>query len=79
MLALTNINAPFAKFAKEPKPISLTVPKLVFVGFQLLSLALALYKASTMGLLPLTSADWLSYIPMRSYAEKAGVPIGAHA
>lgn len=36
---------------------------------QVLSLVVALYKCSTMGLLPLTSGDWTAYIPQKSVAE----------
>jgi hypothetical protein len=73
--AIAGINVTFSRFQKEGKPISLTMPKLIFLGIQLLSLGLAMYKASTMGLLPLTSADWTSYIPMRRFAEHSSVPI----
>ena len=38
---------------------------------QVLSLAVALYKCSTMGLLPLTSGDWTAYIPLKTIAEVA--------
>jgi len=37
--------------------------------------AMALWKCGKMGLLPTTSADWLSYIVRKETLEQSGVPI----
>ncbi len=66
--ALFSVNEPFRPFEKE-EGIDLKMPKLIYAGLQLLSLGVALYKCSTMGLLPLTSADWVSYLPVIEYQE----------
>ena len=47
-----------SQFDKE-EGIDTRLPKLIFVGLQLLTVAMALYKCATMSLLPLTSADWV--------------------
>ena len=73
--AIGGIESTFSKFETGQANVNLRFPKLIFLGFQLLSLGLALYKASTLGLLPLTSADWLSYIPDRVYAEQSLIPL----
>lgn len=66
--ALFTINEPFKPFEKE-EGIDLKMPKLIFASLQVLALGVALYKCSTMGLLPLTSADWVSYLPKVVYKE----------
>lgn len=73
--AIGGIESTFSRFEAGEVKLNLRLPKLIFLGFQLLSLCLALYKASTLGLLPLTSADWVSYIPDRIYAEQSMVPL----
>jgi hypothetical protein len=55
--------------------VDLRLPKLIFISIQILALALAIYKCSTMGLLPLTSADWISYLPNLQYFEHSAVVI----
>lgn len=55
--------------------INTLYPKAIFLALQLVSLGIAVYKASSMGLLPLTSADWVSYIPMRQYAEHSAMHV----
>ena len=47
----------------------LLIPMLMFAGVQLICLCMGLYKLNVMGLLPTTSADWLSYLPRREYDE----------
>ena len=72
--ALVAINDTFRGFEKE-EGVDLKIPKLIFIALQILSLAVAVYKCSTMGLLPLTSADWVSYLPPVKYAEAAAAPM----
>ena len=72
--ALAAINEPFRQFEKE-EGVDLKIPKLIFAALQVLSLGVALYKCSTMGLLPLTAADWIEYLPKVSYLELAALPV----
>jgi len=72
--ALLATNETFKNFEKE-EGVDLKIPKLIFVSLQLLSLGVALYKCSTMGLLPLTSADWVYQLPIGNYIEHGGIPI----
>jgi hypothetical protein len=72
--ALLSVNQYFSKFEKE-EGMDLTNPKLMYIGIQIVGLAMGLYKCSTLGLLPLTSADWTSLIPLKVYKEYSGIPI----
>lgn len=71
--AIFSVNDTFRAFEREDG-VDLKLPKLIFLGLQLLSLAVGLYKCSTMGLLPLTSADWIGYLPNVHFKETAFVP-----
>ena len=71
---LVSINHTFDKFNTKEDPVDLKIPKLIFIALQLLTIAMALYKCSTMGLLPLTSSDWTVYIPSKVYLESSAVP-----
>lgn len=71
--ALLTMNEPFKPFEKE-EGVDLKIPKVIFAFLQILSLAVALYKCSTMGLLPLTSSDWIDYLPALYYKENAMLP-----
>ena len=73
IMAITSMKQTFSKF--EGEGLNLFVPKAIFISLQGLALGVALYKCSTMGLLPLTSVDWTKYIPEQQYLEKSGVPI----
>ena len=53
----------------------LLMPMLMFVGVQLICMFMGLYKLNSMGLLPTTSADWLSYLPSRIYEEQSAFDI----
>ena len=72
--AIATINETFRAFEKE-EGLSLFMPKLIFLSLQILSLGVAVYKCSTMGLLPLTSSDWVGNLPIKQYLEHAGVPV----
>ena len=64
----------FKEFIKEDG-VDTRVPMLLYLGFQILSLAVALYQCSRMGLLPVTSADWTSFIPQKNILEHTGIPV----
>jgi len=68
------VNEAFKIFT-EKDGVNLFLPKIVFCSLQLLALGVALYKCSTMGLLPLTSADWTSYLPVKTPLESSGTII----
>jgi hypothetical protein len=72
--ALTSVNKYFSRFEKE-EGVDLTTPKLIYSAVQCAGLAMALYKCSTMGLLPMTSADWTSLIPIKTFNEYSGIPL----
>ena len=72
--AIASINETFRAFEKE-EGLNLYMPKLIFLALQVLSLGVAVYKCSTMGLLPLTSSDWVGNLPVKQYLEHAGVPV----
>lgn len=72
--AIAAMHETFKEFKKEDC-IDTKIPKLLYLCLQLLSLAVALYQCSRMGLLPLTSADWTAYMPPKNILEHTGVPI----
>lgn len=55
--------------------VDLRLPKLIYVAIQIAALAMGVYKCSTMGLLPLTSADWTHYVPQPAYQEHSVFPL----
>jgi hypothetical protein len=71
---IIGVNQTFLRFDKE-EGLDLKIPKLIFISLQLLALGVALYKCSTMGLLPLTSVDWTIYLPEKNIMEYSGIPI----
>jgi hypothetical protein len=71
--AIFSVNDAFKAFDRE-EGVDLKLPKLIFVGLQVLALAVGLYKCSTMGLLPLTSADWVGYLPDVYFKETSFIP-----
>ena len=66
--AIASTDATFKKF----EGVDVKLAKLLFIALHLAQVGVALYNCSRMGLLPVTSADWLSYLPDRSFAEVAG-------
>ncbi len=72
--AIASTNQTFQQFEKE-EGVDLRLPKLIFISLQIVSLLMALYKTYTMGLLPATSADWASYLPEKTYAERSAIPL----
>lgn len=72
--ACFTVNQVFDKYKKE-EGIDLRFPKLIYIALQILSIALALYKCSTMGLLPVTSADWTNLLPEKKFFEVVATPI----
>ena len=65
--------APGMRWQFEDGDTDLTTPKLVYVALNLASLGVALYKCKSMGLLPVTAADWTGLLPEATDAEVSGV------
>ena len=72
--ALLTINNVFKPYEGKDG-VDTKIAKLIFIGMQVASLAVALYKCSMMGLLPLTSADWVNNIPIQRFLEHSYAPI----
>ena len=72
--AIAGLNATFNRFEGEGG-VDTKMAKLIFIALQVLSLAVALYKCSTMGLLPTTSVDWLSNLPVQHFVEHSSIPL----
>lgn len=72
--AMLTVNDAFKAFEKEDG-VDLRMPKLIFITCQIVAFGVGVYNCSRMGLLPLTSADWVSYLPEGNYVEYAGAPM----
>ena len=74
--ALFNVNGAFK--ALDDGKTDLAMAKLTYVAMNLLGLAMGMYKCATMGLLPLTSSDWVRLLGTRPALEYSGgaVPLG---
>ncbi|RIA84737.1 hypothetical protein C1645_831826 [Glomus cerebriforme] len=67
--ALMGIDSVFERY-ESPKTRQLLIwPKLVYVALQLLTMALGLYKCSSMGLLPTATSDWLAFMEPKQVIE----------
>lgn len=71
--AIFTVNSTFEKL--NDGQVDLLLPKLIYCALQLLALGIALYKCGTMGLLPITSADWTSYLPIKEFTEFSAAPV----
>ena len=71
--AIVATNKTFERYEKEG--VDLRLAKLIFISLQFVALVMALYKTYTMGLLPVTSGDWTSYLPDRTYTEACSMPV----
>ncbi|RHZ78786.1 hypothetical protein Glove_156g97 [Diversispora epigaea] len=67
--ALMSIDGVFERY-ESPKTKPLLIwPKIVYVALQLLTMALGLYKCSSMGLLPTAASDWLAFMEPKQILE----------
>ena len=69
--AIISIDDTFKRF----KDVDLTLPKLAFIACNLGMVALALWKCNTMGLLPITAADWTSFLVDKDILEASTSPV----
>lgn len=68
---LFNTNAAFEQF--EHKDLNLLMPKLVYAACNCVSIVLALYKFSNMGIIPVQPADWAGLFQARHAIESSQV------
>ena len=61
---IMNMQATFKQFEGMEK-VDLAMPKIIFVGLNLVGLSMGMYKLAVMGLLPLTAADWYQLVENR--------------
>jgi len=71
---IINIEQAFGRFSND-KGVDTSMSKLIYIGLQLVALFVGLYKCHTMGLLPMTSIDWLWTLPDKIIMESSGIPI----
>ncbi|KAI9911831.1 hypothetical protein PsorP6_009385 [Peronosclerospora sorghi] len=67
MKSLLNINHAFASV--DDGAIDLTQPKAIYMAGSFIGAAMGVYKCSSMGLLPTTSADWTWLLPIKQTLE----------
>ncbi|KAI8342642.1 hypothetical protein BC941DRAFT_389691 [Chlamydoabsidia padenii] len=74
--AIMSLGQTFERFetkgSKQPGA-DLLVSKLTFIGLNLLTICLGIYKIDAMGLLPTTSSDWLAFLPHKQVLEYAAI------
>jgi hypothetical protein len=68
---MLNVRAAFAGL--DAPGVSLLVPKAIYLALNAAGTAFVLYKLVASGLLPVTSADWFTLLPMRSSVEHAAL------
>jgi len=64
---LLGVNAAFAPHAQPG--VDLTAAKAIYVLINFVGVALFFWKLRAMGLLPITSSDWISLLPIRVQTE----------
>uniref|UniRef100_A0A1D1XNT7 ER membrane protein complex subunit 4 n=1 Tax=Anthurium amnicola TaxID=1678845 RepID=A0A1D1XNT7_9ARAE len=67
--ALMGIETVFERYESPRTKSQLVWPKFVYVFLQLLTMALGLYKCSSMGLLPTATSDWLAFMEPKQILE----------
>ena len=61
--AIGSVNQTFTPY--EHKDINLLLPKLAYIAVNLVLFAMAIYKFSVLGVIPVTPADWSGIISTR--------------
>ncbi|KAG1466933.1 hypothetical protein G6F55_000169 [Rhizopus delemar] len=72
--AIMSAQETFSRFestGSKKQETDLTLPKLSFIGLQLIVILLGVYRVNSMGLLPNTTSDWLSFIKPKEILEFA--------
>ncbi|PRP81619.1 hypothetical protein PROFUN_01126 [Planoprotostelium fungivorum] len=65
--AILSLNNVFSRF--EDPSYSLLPHKLAFIAIHLVTIIIAVYKCSVLGLLPTTASDWSSMLPIKQADE----------
>ena len=71
--AIFNANQAFEQF--EHKGLSLVLPKLTYIACNMVTIGLAAYKFSNMGIIPVLPADWAGLFSPRVAIENSQVII----
>ncbi|KDD72194.1 hypothetical protein H632_c3718p0, partial [Helicosporidium sp. ATCC 50920] len=59
-------------FPEDPEgKLNTTLPRLIYCAINFGGLAFAVYRLGKMGMLPITVADWVSYIQVPVFSERA--------
>ncbi|CAO3688206.1 unnamed protein product [Rhizopus stolonifer] len=71
--AIMSAQETFSRFEStdSKQKIDLTLPKLSFIGLQVIVILLGIYRVNSMGLLPNTTSDWLTFIKPKEILEFA--------
>lgn len=74
--AMMQLQTTFSRFestgaARLQPGADLLMPKLAFLGLQMVTILLGIYKVNAMGLLPNTASDWLAFIKPKDIVEFA--------
>ena len=72
--AILSVSTMFRTCEDPEGKVDLTSSKALFVLLNLLWLGVGMYKMATMKLLPLTSADWESYVVWKHLTETSSLP-----
>ncbi|KAI9320052.1 hypothetical protein BX666DRAFT_1918766 [Dichotomocladium elegans] len=67
--AIMSTQQTFSRFESKETSTDLMAPKLVFIGLQMVTMLLGIYKVNGMGLLPTTTSDWLAFLPPKQILE----------
>ncbi len=67
--AIASMNQQFSRFDSPTTGGRLLLPKIAFVLLQILTVAVGVWKCSSMGLLPTHRSDWLAWETQRPYME----------
>ena len=62
--AIASINTAFEPY--EKKGINLLMPKLIYIGANAVTIAMAAYKFSNMGIIPVLPADWAGLLSAKT-------------
>ena len=71
---IMNVSNAFRSCEDPDGKVDLTSSKILFMILNLFWLGVGLYKCSKMKLLPVTSADWESYVVWKNVLETSSIP-----
>mmetsp|Transcript_4831 Transcript_4831/g.7327 ORF Transcript_4831/g.7327 Transcript_4831/m.7327 type:complete len:165 (-) Transcript_4831:21-515(-) len=70
---IMNVNRAFSGI--NDGKVKLVTPKIIYGALNILGVAMAFYKLTNLGLLPVTSADWTSRLPFKTMLEYSGASL----